>query len=152
MYIFSQCQLLISFNQNSAGYFGAFSHLLRLAFKRNRTPQQEASIEGQPTTLGWAYHSKQMFYLTTCFKLFNSHQYLTVPKSNPSTRRKTSNFGASDKWSSFRFPFTFNVIEYVERVPRLTAASCSGFNFHCKPVMYKHSVLIRRWKNYWMWT
>lgn len=86
-------------------------------------------------------------------RFINRHHYLIVPKSNPPTSRKTRNVGTSAKWSTPRCPFTFNVIDYAETVPRfLTAARCPGCNFHCKPVMYTHYVLIRKCKNYWMWT
>lgn len=87
-------------------------------------------------------------------RFINRNQFLIVPISNPPTRRKTRNVGDSAlKWSTPRCPFTFELIEYRETVPRyLTAARCPGCNPHCKAVMYTHNVLTRKCKNYWIWT
>ena len=97
-------------------------------------------------------------------RFIRRHEYMIVPQSNPPTphqilptlnapNRNTRNVGVTDTWRNSRCKFDYQVIDYVDTIPRyLIKAICEGCDNRCKPVMYTHKLLFKKCKNFWMWT
>ena len=106
-------------------------------------------------------------FASDVLRFIHRNGYLIVPPSNPPTPQqinvpplsKTPGKNRRDlrssvkQRSSDRCPFNMTVVDFVNTVPRfLSKATRDGFDACCKPVMYTHQVLFKRYGNYWMWT
>ena len=106
-------------------------------------------------------------FASDVLRFIHQNGYLIVPPSNPPTpqqknipafsktteRNRRELHSSVKQRSSDRCPFNMTVVDFVNTVPRfLSKATRDGFDACCKPVMYTHQVLFKRYGNYWMWT